>query len=327
MDSAIVHTTQDIEKDVATPRTRKNTSKACSSCRKLKIRCRELIRDNSTLSCEHCTKLGFVCSWPEVDARKQSTVKSKHRQSSASATPAYELRENELQASSLTPDLTEPPTNTRCSDLPDQANEYLTETSTRAGRSNSLVTPHSVLQYYRYLGSTALVPGYKKISLKIANESLDIDAEARKFLEPPELIGVDVLDPRTNLPKAELVPYLLDAFFEYYGSNFCFLNRAQLETLICENQISGFLLCSIAALASRFCSSEVFATYFPQLPNGAERERWQYSLPFLNQAKKLLMPLLNIPSCDLVAGLLFLALAEFGDNNEAGKVSTCAAPH
>ena len=34
------------------------------------------------------------------------------------------------------------------------------------------------------------------------------------------------------------------------------------------------------------------------------------------------MPLLSIPSRDLVAGLLFLALAEFGDNNEAGKGST-----
>jgi hypothetical protein len=38
----------------------------------------------------------------------------------------------------------------------------------------------------------------------------------------------------------------------------------------------------------------------------------------LNQAKILLIPLLSIPSRDLVAGLLFLALAEFGDNNEAG---------
>ncbi len=138
---------------------------------------------------------------------------------------------------------------------------------------------------------------------------------------------MSVIDPRTNLPRSELIPPLLDAFFEYYGSNSCFLNRAQLESLIRENEISVFLLCSIAALSSRFCSPDVFAPYLPQLPEGQERECWQNSLPFLSQAKRLLMPLLSIPSCDLVAGLLFLALAEFGDNNEAGKVSTFVVPY
>ena len=131
-----------------------------------------------------------------------------------------------------------------------------------------------------------------------------------------------VFDARNNLPRAELLPHLLDAFFEYYGSYFCFLNRRQLESLIKTDEISTFLLCSIAALSARFCNTDVFTPYFPPLPASQVREHWHYSLPFLNQAKTLLMPLLSIPSRDLVAGLLFLALAEFGDNNEAGKGST-----
>ena len=33
------------------------------------------------------------------------------------------------------------------------------------------------------------------------------------------------------------------------------------------------------------------------------------------------MPLLNIPSCDVVAGILLLSWVDFGDNNEAGMAS------
>jgi hypothetical protein len=181
-------------------------------------------------------------------------------------------------------------------------------------------TPHTVLQYYRYLGPTAIAPGYKKISLKVANDS-SCDSQNVHRCGWSEQLGTSVFDPRNNLPRAELLPHLLDAFFEHYGSYFCFLNRRQLENLIKTDEISTFLLCSIAALSARFCNPDVFTSYFPPLPAPQVREHWHYSLPFLNQAKTLLIPLLSIPSRDLVAGLLFLALAEFGDNNEAGKQS------
>ncbi len=316
MESATVHTLQDLERETALPRKRKYTSKACSSCRKLKIRCRELADSKNDTPCEHCHKVGSTCLWPEEDARKLGRTKSQRRRNSSSGivgTPALETKPTAgADVEPTSPDLVSQ----------DGFNiEGLTANprSAPTSRPNSTETPYTVLQYYRYLGSTAIAPGYKKISLKLANDTLGANDTDNALHDSLQQLGGALFDDTSCLPRAELMPYLLDAFFEYYGGMFCFLNRHQLEGLIQVNEISSFLMCSIAALSARFCSPEVFAPYFPQLANGQDRQRWQYSLPFLSQAKKLLLPLLSIPSCDLVAGLLFLALAEFGDNNEAGR--------
>lgn len=316
MESATIHTLQDIERETALPRKRKYSSKACTSCRKLKIRCRELASSISSPSCEHCHKVGATCLWPEEDARKWARTKSQRRYTSSSGVAVTPLQQTqpaaEPVAASASPDVS-----------PEDGLDIERLTANRgcehASRSNSLETPYTVLQYYRYLGSTAIAPGYKKISLKIANDNLGANDTGSALRDSLQQLDASVFDGSTGLPRAELLPYLLDAFFEYYGGMFCFLNRHQLECLIQTNEISSFLLSSIAALSARFCSPDIFAPCFPSLPNDQIRERWQYALPFLSQAKKLLLPLLSIPSCDLVAGLLFLALAEFGDNNEAGR--------
>ena len=76
MDSITVHTINDLKNDTELPRKRKYTSKACSSCRKLKIRCRELEAGSGAWSCEHCSKTGTHCSWPDVDGRKLRRARS-----------------------------------------------------------------------------------------------------------------------------------------------------------------------------------------------------------------------------------------------------------
>ena len=316
MESATVHTLQDLERETAIPRKRKYTSKACTSCRKLKLRCRELANSMSTPSCEHCHKVGVTCLWPEEDARRWGRTKSLRRYTSSAGVAVAPVQQTQPAA--------EPIAASASPGVAPEAGlniELLAANQNRqhAPRSNSLETPYTVLQYYRYLGSTAIAPGYKKISLKVANDNLGSNDTGSALRDSLQQLDASVFEGSTGLPRAELLPYLLDAFFEYYGGMFCFLNRHQLECLIQTNEISSFLLSSIAALSARFCAAEVFVPYFQQMTDGQDRERWQYALPFLNQAKKLLLPLLSIPSCDLVAGLLFLALAEFGDNNEAGK--------
>ena len=316
MDSITVHTVNDLKNNTELPRKRKYTSKACSSCRKLKIRCRELKTTSGALSCEHCSKTQTQCSWPEADGRKWRRARSRSPSSPFSnvtdlsgfvAPPNGSAVAEPQSQERVDPSVSLEPHGNQAQDL--------------ASHSPVNQTPHTVVQYYRYLGPTAIAPGYKKISLKVANDMSSSDSQYVHRSDWSEQLGTSVFDPRNNLPRAELLPYLLDAFFEHYGSYFCFLNRRQLENLIKTDEISIFLLCSVAALSARFCNPDVFAPYFPPLPGSQVREHWHYSLPFLNQAKTLLIPLLSIPSRDLVAGLLFLALAEFGDNNEAGKES------
>lgn len=317
MEAATVRTVQDLEWETSLPRKRKYTSKACTACRKLKIRCQERTAADGSSSCEHCLKTGASCSWPDIDARKWSKVRQHRHSSSPTGMNAVPLHASLLHQESSSEHV---PGNDNNAELPDGLEQHSGPIS---GQENSMsgsvvdTTPHTVLQYYRYLGSTAIAPGYKKISLKATNDGSEASGLSSGTPSTQLAKDPDMFDPRSNLPRAELLPHLLDAFFEYYGGSFCFLNRQQLEKLISTNEISGFLLCSLAALSARFCSPQIFEPYFPST-NGQIIDRWQYSLPFLIQAKKLLMPLLSIPSCDLVAGLLFLALAEFGDNNEAG---------
>ena len=310
MDSITVHTTQDLRADAELPRKRKYTSKACSSCRKLKIRCRELETSSSMVTCEHCFKTQTQCTWPESDRRKWRRTRS----TSPVSNVAGLSRETVQPSGSL---ISQPQQETLLQSIP--AEPYSGQPQGTISCSPLSQTSHTVVQYYRYLGTTAIAPGYKKISLKVTNDSIGSDGRPIHGAGLSGQRDTSVLDPFTDLPLTELLPHLLDAFFEYYGSYFCFLNRSQVESLIERDEISTFLLCSIAALSARFCNPEVFTPYLASLPPLEAQEHWHYSLPFLNHAKTLLVPLLSIPSRDLVAGLLFLALAEFGDNNEAGK--------
>ena len=318
MEAATVHTIQDLERQTALPRKRKYTSKACSSCRRLKIRCQEVSRDDGTLSCEHCLKSGNACLWPEIDARKWSRIRS-YRTSISPTNPSGVVQGSIEATEPSFQHVQQQCDNQQLSTSPQQHSSVIAQPDDLRLRHHLSNTPYTVVQYYRYLGSTAIAPGYKKISLKVAKDRSRVSDVSYEKHEVQHHSDASIIDTHTDLPQAELVPHILNAFFEYYGGIFCFLNRPQLEKLIHSNEISSFLLCSLAALSARFCNPEVFDPYFTRLPQGHSREKWEYSLPFLTEAKKLLMPLLSIPSCDLVAGLLFLALAEFGDNNEAGN--------
>lgn len=317
MEAATVQTAQDLEREMNLPRKRRYTTKACTACRKLKIRCRERTATDGTASCEHCIKAGNSCSWPDVDARKWNKVRQHRPSTSSAGIDAAPRQDPLLHAEPSSDNLQETDGNF---EPPDQVQHSASIISTDDSMSSRAVNdaPHRILQYYRYLGSTAIAPGYKKISLKAKNDDTDAPDLSHSAPDSHQASSSSIFETSGNQPRAELLPHLLDAFFEYYGGTFCFLNRQQLERLISTNEISSFLLCSLAALSARFCSPNIFEPYFP-VTDGQDKDRWQYSLPFLIQAKKLLMPLLSIPSCDLVAGLLFLALAEFGDNNEAGN--------
>ena len=127
-----------------------------------------------------------------------------------------------------------------------------------------------------------------------------------------------IFDTVSGLPVDALLTQLLDTFFEYYGDIFCHLNRRYLDSLIERGEAPVFLICVMSALASRFCPAELFADFFPSTTDGPKKEAWEHSVPFLERTKALTMLALDLPSADVIGGLLMLAWADFGDNNEAG---------
>ncbi|KAI4195178.1 MAG: hypothetical protein LQ350_007352 [Teloschistes chrysophthalmus] len=339
MDSIKVKTPRDFSS--TSPKRKKHSTIACTSCRRLRIRCTGGTppgATNRTKPCNHCDHLRKDCVFPEEDGRKRPRA--------------------------AIPDTSEPhQRNTPTSDETTSVDDSLTPQSAvhdvnrltigagqhargrpgapeekprhRPSQDDQAKHSYNTIHYYRELGPTALAPGHKQISIKIQQQqhygiaSKDPGATTRKsfargqplpmVMEDASLGGLPPLfDSETSLPVQEVLSDLLDAFFTFCADNFCFLNRSCLDQLLARGEASIFLVCSMAALSSRFCSPAKFAKYLPPKDDGSLKQGWELSDPFLERAKGLLLPLLGIPSCDVISGLVLLSLAEFGNNSEAG---------
>lgn len=319
------------------PKRNRHSSKACTCCRKLKIRCSggEAATLGSASStqrrCNHCVSQSKTCVWPPDDGRKRARTSSS--KSAISRSKKDELRV-ESSCSKLTPPsrYSIPHQDSSASDIVARGNRD-SESPALSGDANDKTSiglrldslasqlPYTTVYYHRHLGPTAIAPGHKKISLKARQDcGGDKNSPTSSTSSQRRHDGLlPLFDATTDLPVKELQPSLLDKFYEYYADTYCFLSsRKQLESLIEQGKASAFLVCVISALSSRFCSSEIFSYYLPPTADGSSRQPWELASPFLEKAKALTMSALNLPSTDVVAGLLMLAWADFGDNNEAG---------
>lgn len=185
------------------------------------------------------------------------------------------------------------------------------------------------LRYYRRFGPTAVAPGLRSLSLVVERgdpEQSSVYNEAqssgRSSSHPltastPNSVASDkshIFDSTSGLPHADLLPQILDTFFEHFGGHFPFLHPLILGGHVKSGEASSFLLNTIAALAVRFCT---FSGPVAEALNKYEHA-WQRGAIFLRPAKEQLVPLLSIPAPEVVAGLLILAWAEYGDDNETG---------
>lgn len=89
------------------------------------------------------------------------------------------------------------------------------------------------------------------------------------------------------------------------------MNRRHVDMLIENGKASVFLICVMTALSSSFCPRELAEFLPPTKVDGSQREMWEYSKPFLDRAKALTMPALDLPSPDVIAGLIMLAFIDF----------------
>ena len=351
MNSVNVRTPHDFEQAPGSADKRKrHSSIACSCCRRLKIRChggesKTASSNSSSKPCTHCLSLGKLCEWPEEDGRKQKRT----RQMSAASSLSMNRQDSIGLDSSSTGNPTPPPVScdqTRFADLPVTDSIAISDghgashpiSLTASNRSESIhgETPYTTVHYFRHLGPTAIAPGHKKISLKVRQDEQSPARDSapptrsKSNMQPPRPVDqngcLPIFDDVTGLPVKEILPTLLDTYFEYYSDLYCFTNRRFLDALIDQGTPPVFLLCVMSALSSRFCESELFASYFPTIDN--PREDWEYSAPFLERSKAMVMSAMSLPTPDVAAGLLMMAFADFGDNNEAGMSLTMTKiPH
>ncbi len=342
MDSIKVRTQSDFENSAASAKRKRHSSIACARCRKLKIRChggQSSVQSPNAVSnpCSHCAEYSRECEWPEEDGRKQKRQRAASDQmsqpivegtapwigpssgKSQSNVNDQQSRDYQNGTSSNTMSAPNQPRSPRSRGLLRQ----VSNSESKGSDSPVSEPPYYTVQYYRHLGPTAIAPGHKQISLKARQD--DIDNPGNFFQsnnsrpDPHMAITHDpnshlqLFDEATGLPSDLILPPLLDAFFEYYGDNYCFLNQTCLRQIIDHEKPPVFLVCTMCALSSRFCP-ESFSHFLPP----AKREAWEYSAPFLERAKQMVVPSLSLPCLDSVAALLMMAFVDFGDNNESG---------
>lgn len=179
------------------------------------------------------------------------------------------------------------------------------------------------MRCYRRCGPTAIVPGLRRLALVVdAGEEEQSDligdqltTEDRRILDSssPPLPSEEskLFDKSGRQPHPEILPQILNVFFEHLGGHFPFLSHDVLDSHVRSQVASSFLLNAIAALALRFCP---FDGPMAAIQGNCKRN----GSPFLEKAKEQLVSLLSIPEPEVVAGLVLLAWAELGDSNETG---------
>ena len=340
MDFIKVSTPQSFSGSPSSPKRKKHTSIACEPCRKLKIRCLggEATATSSTpgaaKSCNHCAILSKQCVWPQEDGRKKGRTSSPSNTAGHGKSPITSKEDNfDLRQIQSLNSPTPPLFTKSCQGAPaDPGNLPTTVLPAANGGANDSIfleersdssaseTPYTTVHYYRHLGPTAIAPGHKKISLKAKphynSRSQHDSMSSSSYIHQGALLP---LFDSTGLPVAALLPTLLDGFFHAYLDNMFFVNRRHLDSLIENGEVSAFLICAMSTLSSRFCPPEVFKDYIPPKVDGSRRAPWEYSIPFLQQTKSMLITAIDLPSTDVVAALLMLSYGDFGANNEAGR--------
>lgn len=168
------------------------------------------------------------------------------------------------------------------------------------------------LYYYRISGSTAIHPGINRISLKLqprpSSDVLSMLSSPLPSFQPghatqerPE----DIFE-ENSLPRPNIYIPLLDTFFRTMSRHFPSVSRKRMEQRLETGTMSAFLLNCICALGARFHPS-------------AQDNPHKASAPFITKAQELVIPLLHLPTTDVVTGLLLLAWANYGQNSESGQ--------
>ncbi|KAK0774435.1 hypothetical protein LTR59_014874 [Friedmanniomyces endolithicus] len=204
--------------------------------------------------------------------------------------------------------------------------------------------PRNRMPYFRWLGPTAIMPGFKQMVVKVKRQETaelrrsSIDGggtlspmlntfpgdQSSRLLYPdtPATIESDVRTP-LNLPfydtspisPNELITHLADTFFSHLGCNYPFLQRERFLRDLEEKQVDAILVDAVCALAARFSTHPLL---MQQPHDEAKASPAEYGHAFAQRAKTALVDTFPCPSVAAVQAALLLAYNEFGESRDSG---------
>ena len=211
------------------------------------------------------------------------------------------------------------------------------------------------MPYFRWLGPTAIMPGFKQMVVKVKRQDQDVAlsstdggaAAAAGLTSPPSLngglnstdqrtissiyaqtpgaAGVDQGDVRTPLnlpfydtspmPPSELITHLANTFFSHLGCNYPFLQRERFLRDLEEKQVDAILVDAVCALAARFSTHPLLTQ---QATDENKTTPAEYGHAFAQRAKTAMVDTFPCPSVAAVQSALLLAYNEFGESRDSG---------
>lgn len=193
------------------------------------------------------------------------------------------------------------------------------DSTSSTSASTRRVQPLSI-PFFRWFGPTGIAPGYKRFFVPIrqatedqtelfADANLDntIANVSRSDLTLPK--GAPYFDLEDDVtPSSDILYPLLDTFFEFYACHFPFHEKYAFIASVRQKNIPAVLLNSICALAARFSDLPIFKQQAAYLRGEV----------YTNKAKHLLVPLLNVPSFEVLESILLIAWLELATCHDVG---------
>ncbi|KAK3623065.1 hypothetical protein LTR56_021818 [Elasticomyces elasticus] len=202
--------------------------------------------------------------------------------------------------------------------------------------------PRNRMPYFRWLGPTAIMPGFKQMVVKVMKrqdtaELARSSTDGGSMLSPslntlsgdqntqplyastPATGEADIRTPlnlpfydTSPMPPSELITHLCTTFFTHLGCNYPFLQRERFLRDLEEKQVDAILVDAVCALAARFSTHAILKQ---QPHDGTPAE---YGHAFAQRAKIALVDTFPCPSVAAVQAALLLAYNEFGESRDSG---------
>ena len=350
---------------------RRRIGAACLTCRKRKTAC-----SGERPTCETCNQnrlecAGYSAEGPAAPGHKRTTSENGHREvkttqeqsSSAGASnwqhrhtkqengldPSLQGATNSLPSHSITSpwnleNVQQPPSQPAATDS--TSNGYLGE-SLFSG-------PRNRMPYFRWLGPTAIMPGFKQMVVKVKRQDTDMGRSSANgdaisglagspamndgstgataqsqtrlpsvFSGTPGAVESDIRTPlnlpfydTSPMPPSELITHLAQTFFTHLGCNYPFLQRERFLRDLEEKQVDAILVDAVCALAARFSTHSLLT----QQSNDDNKPTSpaEYGHVFAQRAKTALVDTYSCPSVAAVQAALLLAYLEFGESRDSG---------
>lgn len=337
---------------------RRRIGAACLTCRKRKTAC-----SGERPTCETCSQnrlecAGYSSEAPTAPGHKRTTSESGHREAKQQRQgKAEDGIDPNLQgsASSTGPPLSasHPQWSIDSAPQPSQAATAPASTSNGFAAESLFSGPRNRMPYFRWLGPTAIMPGFKQMVVKVKRQDTDMGRSSANgdalsglagspamndgstgptvqsqprlpsvFSGTPGAVESDIRTPlnlpfydTSPMPPSELITHLAQTFFTHLGCNYPFLQRERFLRDLEEKQVDAILVDAVCALAARFSTHSLLTQ---QSTDDNKPTPAEYGHAFAQRAKTALIDTYSCPSVAAVQAALLLAYLEFGESRDSG---------